>query len=149
MFRHRCGDKGTRAKSCDGKPGDHAAFVRKPFDQSRHWHDVTQTEADAAEHAVTEVEQPQVASNLSGEHHTQAVAQAYDSSHTARAAPLHPQTTSEGGNTEHENRELKSQRDLGHRPSIVLGQRNSKDTPGIDSAEGELHHETCGGDQPS
>src|SRR5713226_10292804 len=112
MLGNRCGDESTRAKSGDCDSGDHAAFVRKPLDQSRHRHDVTQTEADAAQHAVRKVEKPQVASNLSREHQAQAVAEASDGSHTASAAPLHPYTAREGGEAEHENREFESQRDL-------------------------------------
>src|SRR5437762_958821 len=102
MLGNRCGDKSARAKSGDGKPGDHAAFVRKPFDQGCHRYDVTETEADAAQHAIKKVEQPQVASNLSREHQAKAVAEAAGGSHAARPAPLHPQSAGEGSKPEHE-----------------------------------------------
>jgi len=90
MLRDRRSNESPRAEPGNCEPGDHAAFIGEPLDQSCHGHDVTQTKSDAAEDAVGQVEQSEVAADLSSQHHAQAVAEASDERDSARTDPLHP-----------------------------------------------------------
>ena len=56
----RRADHGAATESHDGHAGRHAAPVRKPFDQRRDRRDVTEAEADAADHAGAEPHQPEL-----------------------------------------------------------------------------------------
>ena len=56
----RRADHGAAAEAHDRHAGRHAAPVREPFDQRRHRRDVAEAEADAADHARAQPQQPEL-----------------------------------------------------------------------------------------
>ncbi len=60
QVRQRRADHRAAAKAHDRHAGGHAAPVREPFHQRRHRRDVAEAEADAADHAGAEPEQPKL-----------------------------------------------------------------------------------------
>ncbi len=58
--RKRRRDHGAAAEAHDRHAGRHAGPVGKPFDQRRHRRHVAEPEADAAEHAIAEIDDPQL-----------------------------------------------------------------------------------------
>ena len=59
--RQRAGDQRAAAEAHDRQAGGQARAVREPLDQRRDRRDVADAEADAADDAVPEVDQPQLA----------------------------------------------------------------------------------------
>ena len=58
--RQRPGDERAAAEAHDRQAGGQARTVREPLDQRRDRRDVADAEADAADHAVAEVDEPQL-----------------------------------------------------------------------------------------
>ena len=88
----RGADHRAAAEAHDRHAGRHAAPVRKPLDQRRDRRDVAEAEADAAEHAEAEVEQPELVQvhGERAEHEAAAPADGRDEAGLARAGPLEP-----------------------------------------------------------
>ena len=56
----RRADHRAAAEAHDGHAGGHAGAVGEPFDQRRNRRDVAEAQADAADHAVAEINEPEL-----------------------------------------------------------------------------------------
>ena len=90
--RERRGDERAAAEAHDRHAGRHAGPVGEPFDQGRDRRDVAEPEADAAEHAVAEIDDPQLVQIDAerGDEEAAAPAKARGEHRAPRAAVLDP-----------------------------------------------------------
>src|SRR5207237_5917241 len=100
------------SKPRHGQARYHAAFVRKPFDERRHRHDVTEAQTKAAQYSKSKIEQSEMSMRLAGQYHPQTVTNTADHGHSPRPRPFHPQSARESGKTKHEYRQFKGKGDL-------------------------------------
>jgi hypothetical protein len=63
----RCGDEGSRAETTYGDAGDETAAVREPLDQDGDRNDVSESQANAADDSIAEVEPPELERREAGE----------------------------------------------------------------------------------
>jgi hypothetical protein len=71
----RRGEHGTEAEATDGEAGDQAALVGEPLEQHRDRHDVGEAQAETADDAVAQDDQPQLVAVLGerGQHDAEGV----------------------------------------------------------------------------
>src|SRR5258706_251594 len=100
------GDRDDSDQSSRGQPRNHAPFVGKPFDQSRHWDDITKTQTKAAQDPKTQIEQSEVSARLPGQYHSQPITKTGDHCYSPRACAFHPNPARESGDPKHEYRQF-------------------------------------------
>ena len=125
--RQRRGDEGAAAKTHDRHSGRHAWAVGKPFDQGRHRRDVADTEPAAAEHAVAEIDEPDIVDVNAdrGGNEAAGPAQRRGEHRPARAAFLDPAAEDRCGDAEKENRDRENPAQLGKSPVVRRRLRNA------------------------
>ena len=174
-FRHagRCGafeevhqgDGERRGQHCaaaeahNRQAGGHAGFVGKPFHQRGNGADVAQAEADAAEHAVAQIQQPQVVAVHAegGDEKAQPEADGGGKHGFARPDALHPGAEQGGRRAQHGQRDAEHPADGGQRPvagggggdAEDFGERGVEDGIGVNLADGEVDGQRGGRHQPA
>jgi len=96
-------DHRAAAESHDGKAGGHAASIGKPLDQRGHGRDVAQAEAEAADHAAAQPQQPELVQMHAQRAQQQSARPAQRGHHAglARARGLQPVAEQRGGRSQH------------------------------------------------
>ena len=157
-YRQGGGDKRAAAKPHDRHAGRHAGPVGEPADQRRHRRDVAEPKPDAAEDAISEINDPQtVQVNADGRYEEAARPAQGRCKHSAtRTAFLDPAAEHRGGCAEEEDRDTEDPAELGQFPVIrrrladpdQLGHRQVEDAERIGLADAEMHAQGRRGDQP-
>ena len=104
-----CTDHGAAAEAHDGHAGCHAAPIREPFHQRGHGRDVTKAEAQSANHAGAEPQQPQLMADDAdrAEHEAAAPQDCGCDASLARTGALNPSTEHcRGDAEEHEEQRV-------------------------------------------
>ena len=133
--------------------GHDGAVPREPLLQQRDGNDVGHAEAEPADDAVPEDEQPQVR-RLAGErreHHARAVDGAADERHQARAAPVLQPPADRRADEDQPDGELERHRRLDVPQPHRLGrlERAPEEAPRIDPADDELDKDSAHEGQPT
>ena len=123
QHRQRRRNQRAAAETHDGHARRHARAVGKPFDQGRYRRDVADAEAAASQHAVAQVEQPELMKvNADGGHDEPAAeAQRGDEHGLARTHSLDPASKQRGRQAENGDRDGKHPAHLGQFPIAGRG----------------------------
>ncbi len=123
--RQRRADHGAAAETHDGEAGGHAAAVGEPLDQGRDRGDVAQPQADAAEHAGAQPDDPQLVGVDADRAHHQAAAPAQRRDHAGLARPgaLQPAAPQRGGDAEEDDEQGEGEGLVRHRPVAAAGEQ--------------------------
>src|SRR6185437_2113138 len=121
--RERRGDEGAAAEAHDGHAGRHARTVGEPLDQGGDRRDVADAEAEAAEHAIAEIDDPELVYIDADrrQQETAAPAQSGGEHGAARAALLDPAAEQRRGYAEEEDRQAEDPAEIGQSP--IAGRR--------------------------
>lgn len=121
------GDEGAAAEAHDGHARRHARTVGEPFNQRRNRRDVADTERDAAEHAVAEINEPERMSINAHRRDQKSAgpAQRGGEHRLARTAFLDPAAKHRRRNAEEENRKRENPPQLGELPIAWRRLRNA------------------------
>ena len=144
-------DERAAAEAHDRQPGGQAGTVGEPLDQRRDGRDVADPEADAAEHAVAEVDEPELVERHAAGAHDEAERPeaARDEHRLARPAALHPGAAERGREPEHRDRDREDDRDRRELRVEVLDERLLEHAERVDLADREVHRERRGRDEPA
>ncbi len=147
--RKRRGDEGAAAEAHDGHAGRHAGAVREPFDQRRDRRDVADAERDAAEHAVAEIDDPEIVDVDAerGDEEAAGPAQGGGEHRLARPAFLDPAAEHGRRDAEKENRDGEDPAQLRELPVVrrrlrdadQLGHRQVEHAEGVGLADAQMH----------
>ena len=155
--RERRRDQGAAAEAHDGHARGHAGAIREPLDQRRYRRDVADAEPAAAQHAVAQIEQPQLMQMNAerGDEEAAAEAQGGGEHGFARTDPFHPTAEHGRGRAEEDDGDGEDPAHLlqipvaGRRMSDAdqLGERQIEGREGIGLADRQMHRQGGGGDQ--
>ena len=134
------GDQRPAAEAHDRHAGGQARPVREPLDQRGDRGDVADAEPDAADDAVAEVDQPQLArwrcrARRPGSRRPEA---GRDEHRLTRAVAVHPGAEHGGGEPEHHDRDGEDHPDRGQAGVEVGDQRVLVDAGRVDLADAEV-----------
>ena len=125
--RQRRGDERTAAEAHDRHAGRHAWPIRKPSDQGGHGRNVADAKPASAEHAVAEIDQPDVVHGHAerGDQEASRPAQACGDHRAARPAFLHPAAKHGRGDAQEEDRDAEDPAEIGELPISGGGLRDA------------------------
>ena len=126
--RQRRGDQRAAAEAHDGHPGRHARTIWKPLHQRRDRRDVADAECAAAEHAVAQIDDPElVQGDADGRNHEAAGPQDARREHRlAWSAFLDPAAEHGRRHAEGQHRDGEDPSQLGQFPVARCGRRNAE-----------------------
>jgi hypothetical protein len=124
--------------------------VGEPLDQRGHRRDVADAEADAADDAVAEDDQPVLPGRDAerGDQEAEREADGRDEHRPARAVPLHQRSTEGGGQAQHDDAELEGEGALGAREVERVFESGLEDAPRVRLPDGEMYGKRGRGNQP-
>ena len=149
MGRDGSGNQGADAEPPHRDAGHQAALVREPLDQHGHRNDVGEADADARNHAITEIEPAKTAIGKAGEEGAQAVKSSARDGHHSRSAAIIPKTAQKSGKAHHQDADGEGQGHLWDAPVKERRQRLAENAPGVNRPQGHLQQNAGGGDAPS
>ncbi len=118
MRRQRRGDECAHPKSANRDPSHETSLIWKPFQQNRDRDDVAKSNADAANHAVREIQTPEITVGKTSQENTKAIKQtARHRDHTRATADI-PKTTEESRESQDEDADRERQCHLRPGPGI-------------------------------
>ena len=149
--RQRRRDQRSAAEAHDRQARGQPGTVGKPLDQRRDRRDVADPQADAAEHSVAGVDDPQLLGRHAerGHHEAQRPAQAGGEHRLARTDALDPRAEQGRRQAEHHDRDRKDHADRGELGVEMLHQRLLEHAEGVDLADAQVHGKGGGRNQPA
>jgi len=152
----RSADHGTSAEAHDGEAGGQAGTVGEPFDERGDGGDVADTEADAANASIAEIDKRQRVEldAKSGDEEAEAEAGGGDEHGLARASSLQPFAEDRCGDAEESDGEGEDVADLlvapGGSDGVAEGeQRVDEDREGVDLADSKVNRQGSRWDKPA
>lgn len=151
VLHDRTGDQCCKAEAHDGEARRKAAVIWEVFDECRDRRDVADTETDAADDAVEEIQERETLcrDGVSRAEHARAEERHGDQAALLRADLLDEATEEAGGKAEEQDGQREGPGRLGEREAHLLHDGARQDAPCIDTADRDVDPDGAQRDKPA